>query len=165
MGKTTKTKQIQKRAPPLKKITYSQSFAFDAQGTHKAVRIGKTPAISILGVPYRFTGKERDSETNLYYFGVRYLDAKTCRWLSTDPAMGEYVPAPGQGARLSGLGGVYNSLNLHAYHYAFNNPVQYVDPDGRSGDEVRHPVFDPLRDGNHESFFTETWADKWAPKK
>jgi len=34
--------------------------------------------------PFRFTGKERDEETGLYYYGARYLDPRTSRWLSTD---------------------------------------------------------------------------------
>ena len=29
------------------------------------------------------------------------------------------------------MGGVFNAVNLHLYHYAGNNPVKYVDPDGR----------------------------------
>jgi hypothetical protein len=29
------------------------------------------------------------------------------------------------------MGGVFNTVNLHTYHYAGNNPVKYVDPDGR----------------------------------
>jgi hypothetical protein len=28
------------------------------------------------------------------------------------------------------MGGVFNTVNLHLYHYAGNNPVKYVDPDG-----------------------------------
>ena len=43
---------------------------------------------------------------------------------------------------LPGMGGVFNVVNLHLYHYAgigqrsdselqANNPVKYVDPDGR----------------------------------
>jgi hypothetical protein len=28
------------------------------------------------------------------------------------------------------MGGVFNVVNLHTYHYAGNNPVKYVDPDG-----------------------------------
>jgi hypothetical protein len=31
---------------------------------------------------------------------------------------------------LPGMGGVFNHVNLHAYHYAGNNPVKYTDPDG-----------------------------------
>jgi guanyl-specific ribonuclease Sa len=28
------------------------------------------------------------------------------------------------------MGGVYNTANLHVYHYSNNNPVKYVDPNG-----------------------------------
>jgi hypothetical protein len=59
-------------------------------------------------------------------------------WLSADPAMGEYIPqapindeAKQHNKELPGMGGVYNYVNLHAYHYAGNNPVKYTDPDGR----------------------------------
>ena len=89
-------------------------------------------------LPYRFTGKELDSETNFYYYGARYLDPRTSRWLSTDPAMGDYIPgAPindevrRNNQNLPGMGGVFNTVNLHVYHYSGNNPVKYMDPDGR----------------------------------
>jgi RHS repeat-associated protein len=89
--------------------------------------------------PFRFTGKELDAETGLYYYGARYLDPKTSRWLSGDPALGEYFPsapvndeAKKRNQNLPGQGGVFNYVNLHAYHYAGNNPVKYVDPDGKS---------------------------------
>jgi RHS repeat-associated protein len=81
----------------------------------------------------RLTGKEQDSETGLYYYGARYLDPKAGRWLSGDPALGEYVPRRGRGPdKLSGMGGVYNTVNFHAYHYAGNNPVKLTDPNGRN---------------------------------
>jgi len=83
------------------------------------------------------TGKELDTETGYYYFGARYLDPRTSRWISVDPAMGDYVPsapvndeARKRNGNLPGQGGVFNYVNLHVYHYAGNNPVKYVDPDG-----------------------------------
>ena len=85
-----------------------------------------------------FTGKERDEETGLYYYGARYLDAKYSRWLSADPALNDYIPvapiddeAKKHNSQLPGQGGVFNLVNLQLYHYAGNNPVKYVEPDGR----------------------------------
>ena len=82
-------------------------------------------------LPFRFTGKEMDEETGLYYYGARYLDPKYSRWLSGDPALGEYIPSAGaDSSKLAGMGGVYNTVNLHLYHYAGNNPLRYTDPTG-----------------------------------
>jgi len=83
-------------------------------------------------LPFRFTGKEMDEETGLYYYGARYLDPKYSRWLSGDPALGDYIPSAGADtSKLAGMGGVYNTVNLHLYHYAGNNPIKYEDPNGR----------------------------------
>jgi hypothetical protein len=70
-------------------------------------------------------------------------------WLSADPAMGEYIPqapindeAKQHNKNLLGMGGVFNYVNLHAYHYAGNNPVKLTDPDGR--DDIYYDI-----DGNY----------------
>ena len=68
--------------------------------------------------------------------GARYLGQRYSRWISTDPALGEYIPAAGKGnsensGNLLGMGGVFNSVHLNLFHYAGNSPVKYVDPDGR----------------------------------
>jgi len=91
------------------------------------------------------TGKELDTETGYYYFGARYLDPKTSRWISVDPAMGDYIPsapvndeARKRNGNLPGQGGVFNYVNLHVYHYAGNNPVKYVDPDGNKNIPILH---------------------------
>jgi hypothetical protein len=39
---------------------------------------------------------------------------------------------------LPGQGGIFNLVNLHVYHYAGNNPVKYVDPDGRAAQSFRY---------------------------
>jgi hypothetical protein len=52
--------------------------------------------------------------------------------------MGEYIPsapvndeARKRNGNLPGMGGVFNHVNLHVYHYAGNNPVKYEDPNGK----------------------------------
>ncbi|WP_432995376.1 RHS repeat domain-containing protein, partial [Treponema denticola] len=114
-------------------------------------------------LPFRFTGKELDEETGLYYYGARYLDPKYSRWLSGDPALGEYIPqapiddeAKKHNENLPGLGGVYNTVNLHVYHYAGNNPVKYVDPDGN----FIASYFANTKFNNAFNFFIEKYQKK-----
>ena len=67
--------------------------------------------------PYTFSGKERDMETGLSYFGARYYDAGLSIWLSVDP-----------------LADHPNQVDKSPYAAFWNNPVIYTDPDGRCPD-------------------------------
>ncbi|MBP8600443.1 MAG: RHS repeat-associated core domain-containing protein [Candidatus Saccharicenans sp.] len=65
----------------------------------------------------KFSGKERDSESNLDYFGARYYGNYYYRWLSPDPVIN-------RDAALS------NPQLWNLYAFCHNNPVTYWDPDG-----------------------------------
>lgn len=81
---------------------------------------------AVNGFPYggsatsvMFTGKERDSETGLDYFGFRYMSAAQGRFTSPDPI------------NLTSKRLINPSNTLNKYIYAANNPLLYVDPTGR----------------------------------
>jgi RHS repeat-associated protein len=63
----------------------------------------------------KFTGKERDSETGLDYFGARYFGSNMGRFMSADIGTDQDSAEP-------------QSWNL--YSYVRNNPLSNVDPDG-----------------------------------
>ena len=74
---------------------------------------------------YRFTSKEFDRETGLYYFGARYYEPKLSNWMSADPAGFELINPSRDGYS------VVEALNW--YSYTSNNPLKYVDPMGMMG--------------------------------
>ncbi len=83
--------------------------------------------------PYLFSAKELDEETGLYYFGARYYDPRTSVWQTPDPILDKYLPSGDKekDAKLPGMGGVFNGLNLGLYTYGHQNPLKVKDPDGR----------------------------------
>ena len=79
------------------------------------------------GNHYKYTGKEFDAETGLYYYGARYYSPALGRFTSPDPVMIK-------------IDRLLDPQRLNLYAYAANNPVTYRDPDGRdlvsgSGDQ------------------------------
>ncbi|MBK7929515.1 MAG: RHS repeat-associated core domain-containing protein [Bryobacterales bacterium] len=65
-----------------------------------------------------FTGKERDSETGLDYFGARYFSGVHGRFTSPDPTFMTK-------ARIS------DPQQWNVYSYVRNHPLKHIDPDGR----------------------------------
>ncbi|SHF57127.1 RHS repeat-associated core domain-containing protein [Fodinibius roseus] len=80
---------------------------------------GETSFGSFAKKRYRFTGKERDPESGLYYHGARYYAPWLGRWMSCDPA------------------GTVDGLNL--YRYVRGNPLRLTDPNGTQSDD--QPVY------------------------
>ena len=61
---------------------------------------------------YKFNGKELDEETGNGYYGARYYNPKISVWLSVDPLAHKYPSST-------------------PYNFVLNNPIHFVDPDGR----------------------------------
>jgi RHS repeat-associated protein len=65
---------------------------------------------------YKFTGKERDPESALDYFGARHYASTMGRFMTPDPLMASAT--------------VYDPQTWNRYAYALNNPLKYIDPTG-----------------------------------
>jgi RHS repeat-associated protein len=85
---------------------------------------------------YKFTGKKRDIETGLDYFGARYYSSGLGRWTSSDPfnpilhaenttEFHEYLEQP---------------QNWNRYTYVWNTPLRLVDPVGEDVYVVTYTV-------------------------
>ena len=77
-------------------------------------------------MPFRFSTKYQDSETGLLYYGYRYYEPSTGRWLSRDP--------------------IEESGGANLYGFAHNDGVNRIDPLGLD-DFNATPVFRVTRSG------------------
>jgi RHS repeat-associated protein len=66
---------------------------------------------------YKFTGKERDAETQLDYFGARHYGSNMGRFMGVDPV---WVKADR----------IVDPQRLNLYAYTRNNPLKFIDPFG-----------------------------------
>jgi RHS repeat-associated protein len=73
---------------------------------------------------YKFTGKKRDTETGLDYFGARYYSNGLGRWVSADWSVTP-VPVP--------YADFYDPQTLNLYQFVGGNPASKADPDGHDG--------------------------------
>jgi RHS repeat-associated protein len=84
----------------------AQTYTFDSFGN-------QTASTGSLTNPFRYTGREFDAETSLYYYRARYYDSSAGRFLSEDALE-------------------FGGKNVNFYQYAVNNPTRFVDPSGFS---------------------------------
>ncbi len=75
--------------------------------------IDERKAVDSRDIRFKFTAKERDTETGLDYFGARYYSSGLSVWLSVDALADKYP-------------------STSAFMYVRGNPVMLVDPDGRA---------------------------------
>ncbi|KQM56832.1 RHS repeat-associated core domain-containing protein [Chryseobacterium sp. Leaf201] len=73
--------------------------------------------------PYKFNAKELDEDTGLYYYGARYYNPRLSIWYGVDP-LAEKMPS------------------WSPYNYTFDNPIKYVDPDGKSPVDIIFNLYD-----------------------
>jgi RHS repeat-associated protein len=73
-----------------------------------------------------YNGKElqNDHDLNWYDYGARLYDAALGRWHAVDPMSDKYA-------------------SWSPYQYVLNNPVKFIDPDGRDIESVPNPSLSP----------------------
>jgi RHS repeat-associated protein len=102
-----------------------QSIFYDAWGNERD-RVGSSAN------NFTFTGHEKDDETDLIYAKARFYNSEIGRFLGQDMLFGE----------------VAEPSSLHRYVYALENPLKFIDPNGREAASVslaasRGEFFDP----------------------
>jgi RHS repeat-associated protein len=83
-----------------------ETYRYTAFGEETIFNSNGDP-LSLSQNPWRFSSKRKDEETGFIYFGRRYYDPSTARWVSPDPL------------------GFSAGPNLYAY--VMNNPLTHID--------------------------------------
>jgi RHS repeat-associated protein len=94
-------------------ISYEEYFPYGSTSYQAVRNQTDTPK------RYRYTGKERDEENDLYYHGARYYAPWLGRWTGADPM------------------GIDEGLS--SYWYARDNPVTLIDRRGMDATTPRRP--------------------------
>ena len=94
-------------------ISYEEYYPYGST-SYQAVR-----SQTVTAKRYRYTGKERDEESGLYYHGARYYAPWLARWIICDPE------------------GIRDGTN--PYCYVRCNPIRLNDPTGKQTDPPQFP--------------------------
>ena len=115
-------------------ISYEEYYPYGST-SYQAVRVD----IEVSPKRYRYTGKERDAENGLYYYGARYYAPWLARWMSCDPVK------------------MVDGLNL--YIHSRNDPINRHDLDGKqsSATEKDNVIPQPSPDPQSEWSMPDTF--------
>ena len=80
---------------------------------------------------HKFSGKERDSETNLDNFEARFFASRIGRFMSPDPRPVTSIL-------------LQNPQDLNPYVYTIDSPERYFDPNGKDWREIAGKIADAL---------------------
>jgi RHS repeat-associated protein len=98
-------------------------YRYDAYGNFRTEAhpgdCSADPSGLTCNAPLTYTGHLYDAESNLFYFGARYYDPETGRFLTNDPVAGDALNPP----------------SLHKYLYTYDSPMVFTDPWGERSDE------------------------------
>ena len=108
-----------------------------AQDYYPYGEILRSYSLGGLNDKYKFTEKERDTETNYDYFGARFYDSELGRWLSVDPLADKY-------------------FGWSPYNYTLNNSLNNIDLLGLAAAKAQ-PVAPPF-------WFYQTNYWSYSPK-
>jgi RHS repeat-associated protein len=79
---------------------------------------------------HKFTGKERDAETGMDWFEVRYMSSAQGGFTSPDPLVWQLWQNGSDDDRVKFQELISDPQNLNLYAYVRNNPLKYTDPTG-----------------------------------
>jgi RHS repeat-associated protein len=97
------------------------------------------------GLRQKFTGKQRDTESGLDYFGARYYSSPHARFTGVDPLM--------ESAHLA------MPQTWNRFAYVLNNPLVIIDPNGEGWVQVGDKI------GWVEGVDSQEDADNWAKRR
>jgi len=109
-------------------------------------------AVQHASLIYKFTGKERDSESGLDNFGARYMSSSMGRFMSVDPSSVSINK--------------FNPQSWNRYSYTYNNPLRFVDHNGKWPAEIHNQIIDAAFPGlsaqqRNELKRTSAWVDRF----
>jgi RHS repeat-associated protein len=84
----------------------AQTYTYDSFGN-------LTASAGSLTNPFRYTGREFDYESSLYFYRARYYDPRAGRFISEDPLR-------------------FGAGDVNFYDYVGGNPINYRDPSGQT---------------------------------